>query len=101
LIDAAIRETKEEVGITISKTQISNVDEPLEVIYYNKKKQVHKIVYLYLVNINNLSEIGLETEIGPKKQLQVEEVDWAGFLTAEEIKEKSFHRFLSLVDLIK
>jgi ADP-ribose pyrophosphatase YjhB (NUDIX family) len=100
LIDAAIRETKEEVGITISKTQISNVDKPLEIIYYNKKKQIHKIVYLYLVNINNLSEIGLETEIVPKTQLQLEEVDWAGFLTADEIKEKSFHRFLSLTSLI-
>jgi hypothetical protein len=53
-----------------------------------------------LVAINNLSEIGLETEIVPKKQLQVEEVDWAGFLTADEIKEKSFHRFLTLTDLI-
>ena len=86
--------------IYLSKDKISNPEKPIEVIYYNKKKQVHKIVYLYLVTINNLSEIGLETEIVPTEQLQIEEVDWAGFLAADEIKEKSFHRFLTLTDLI-
>lgn len=101
LIDAAIRETKEEVGITISKNQILNSDSPIEVIYYSKKKTIHKIVYLYTVRINDLSEIGLNSEIIPKTQLQIEEVDWAGFLTVDEIKEKSFHRFLNLIDLIK
>jgi len=101
LIDAAIRETKEEIGITISKKQILNTKEPLEIAYFTKKKAIHKIVYLYIVKINNLSEIGLLSEIVPKTQLQLEEVDWAGFLTADEIQGKSFHRFLSLIDLIK
>lgn len=101
LIDAAIRETKEEIGITITKEQISNLDKPIEVIYYTKKKAIHKIVYLFLVKINSLQEIGLQSEIVPKEQLQVEEVDWAGFLNADEIKDKSFHRFLNLIELIK
>lgn len=101
MIDAAIRETKEEIGIDISYDMILNSDKPLEVIYYNKKKEIHKMVYLYLVKINNLSEIGLQTEIVPLTQLQLEEVDWAGFLNADEIKQKSFHRFLPLIDLIK
>lgn len=101
LIDAAIRETKEEIGITITKEQISNLDKPIEVIYYSKKKAIHKIVYLFLVKITALHEVGLTSEIVPQNQLQMEEVDWAGFLTEEQIKEKSFHRFLNLIELIK
>ena len=100
-IDAAIRETKEEIGISISKNQILNIETPIEVLYFSKKKTIHKIVYLFIVKINDLSEIGLTSEIVPKDQLQIEEVDWAGFLTADEIKEKSFHRFLNLIELIK
>jgi 8-oxo-dGTP pyrophosphatase MutT (NUDIX family) len=101
IIDAAIRETKEEVGIDITLSMISNANTPIEIIYYNKKKEIHKMVYLFLVKINDLSEIGLTSEIVPKTQLQVEEVDWAGFLTVSEIKEKSFHRFLPLIELLE
>lgn len=100
-LQAAIRETKEEVGIDIIKEQIDNLDNPIEIIYYNRKKEIHKIVYLFTVNINTLSEIGLTSEIVPQEQLQMEEVDWAGFLTKEQILEKSFHRFFPLVDLLK
>lgn len=100
IIDAAIRETKEEIGIDISETMISNTNQPIEITYFNKKKEIHKVVYLFLVKINSLSEIGLTEEIVPNSQLQVEEVDWAGFLSKEEITEKSFHRFLPLLDLL-
>lgn len=101
IIDAAIRETKEEIGITILESQISNPNKPIEIIYLNKKKQIHKVVYLFLVKINNLSEIGLTAEIVPTQQLQMEEVDWAGFLNAEQIKTKAFHRFFPLLELIQ
>ena len=99
-IDAAIRETKEEIGINISKEMISNSENPIEVIYYNKNKVIHKKVYLYTVNINSLSEIGLNEEIVPKEQLQLAEVDWAGFLSKTDMEEKCFHRFRSLIDLL-
>lgn len=101
ILEAAIRETKEEVGIDVDIKQIENINNPIEIIYFKKKKKaIHKIVYLYIVRINNLSEIGLETEIVPKKQLQIEEIDWAGFINKEEIADKAFHRFLKLKDLI-
>ena len=101
LLDAAIRETKEEIGITITESMISNLNKPIEINYFSsKKKEIHKKVYLFLVKINKLSEIGIDSEIVPKAQLQKEEVDWAGFLTKEEILEKSFHRFHPLVELL-
>ena len=81
---------------------IKNPDEPIEVIYYKNKKKnfIHKKVFLFKVDIDSLDEIGLETEIIPKTQLQVSEVDWAGFLTKEEILEKCFHRFNFLIDIL-
>lgn len=102
LLDAALRETMEEIGIDVKREMIKDTENPLEVIYYkNKKKNViHKKVYLYLVEINSLNDLNLETEIVPKKQLQTTEVDWAGFLTKEELLEKSFHRFRFLIDLL-
>lgn len=101
-LEAAIREAKEEVGIEVSLNQIENIDNPLEVIYYKRKNKdaIHKIVYLFIVRVNNLSEIGLESEIAPKEQLQIEEVDWAEFLNKEEIADKAFHRFQRLKDLL-
>ena len=32
LIDAAIRETREEIGINITKSMISNIEKPIEVV---------------------------------------------------------------------
>ena len=99
-INAALRETMEEIGVNINLDMISNPNDPIEVIYYTKKKEIHKKVYLYLVDIKSLDEIGLAGEIVPKNQLQLSEVDWAGFMTKEEIELKGFHRFRSLVNML-
>lgn len=101
LLKAAIRETKEEIGINILDTLISNTGSPIEIVYKNKLNRITKIVYIYTVYINNLSEINLTSEIIAKEQLQLEEVDWAGFLSKEEIEIKMFHRFLPLLNLLK
>ena len=90
----------EEIGVNINLDMISNPNDPIEVIYYTKKKEIHKKVYLYLVDIKSLDEIGLAGEIVPKNQLQLSEVDWAGFMTKEEIELKGFHRFRSLVNML-
>lgn len=94
LIDAAIRETYEEVGISIKREQI--VDKFC--VSYKKGRMVHKKVYLFKVNINSLSEIGLDSEVLPKEKIQLEEVDWAGFLTQEESEEKIFWRFKPIIN---
>ena len=39
-------------------------------------------------------------ELVDKSNLQLEEVDWAGFLTADEADEKIFYRFKPILDLI-
>jgi len=97
--EAAIRETFEEVGIVISKDQL--VHDKIIIDYLDKKGNVYKQVYCYPLYINELYEIGLETEKVPKEQLQLKEIDYAKFIVKEEIPNLIFHRFLPLIDLLK
>lgn len=89
--DAAIRETFEEVGIKVSSEQLK--DEPYLIEYQSDKNKVFKKVWLYILEIENLGEIGLLDKVVPKKQLQAEELDWAGFMTLEEAKDRIFWRY--------
>ena len=84
-LDAAIRETREEVGITIPKNLIDKTEHTFTV---STKKYGNKIVYYYIVQISNLSQIRLKDLKVPKKQLQLEEVDWAGFLDYKEATKR-------------
>jgi 8-oxo-dGTP pyrophosphatase MutT (NUDIX family) len=98
--DAAIRELAEETSIVITKDQISNPDDAIIVNYIDKSGVNYKRLYLYTVYIEDISEIGLESEIVPIENLQADELDWCGFLTKEEAKDKIFNRVEHLLDLI-
>ena len=98
--DAAIRELLEETSIVITKEQISNPDDAIIVNYVDKAGINYKRLYLYTVYIEDISEIGLESEIIPIENLQADELDWCGFLTKEEAKDKIFNRVEHLLDLI-
>ena len=98
--DAAIRELMEETSIVITKEQISNPDDAIIVNYVDKAGINYKRLYLYTVYIEDISEIGLESEIIPIENLQADELDWCGFLTKEEAQDKIFNRVEHLLDLI-
>ena len=85
LLEAAIREVKEETGIVVSDHLLAQVknQEPLVV------QNATKVLTTWFIRINDPSEIGMEvTEdyrhvehiIIDKKNLQQEEIDWAGFI---------------------
>jgi 8-oxo-dGTP pyrophosphatase MutT (NUDIX family) len=93
---AAIRETYEETGIKISPSQLNTSPEKVD-IYNKKQKLVGTLVY-YVCRISDLSEIGLESERVPKQQLQLAEVDWAGFIEIEEAYEKITFSQLIVLD---
>lgn len=99
-IDAAIRELREETSIVISKDKITNPDSPIIVDYTYKNGAIYKRLFLYTINIEDISEIGLTSEVVPVKDLQVEEVDWCGFLSKKEAKKLIFHRVSNLLNLI-
>lgn len=90
-IDAAIRECKEEVGITIKKDLL--VKAPVEILYSNAQGSVYKKVILFPLYIKKLSEVSLKSERVPSEQLQTEEVDDAKFMSLEEFKERILPRY--------
>lgn len=81
-MEAAIREFKEETGITILPEMLD--PEPHKVSFYNKKAEETGHMIYYVCRISDLSELGLTSERIPKDQLQLEEIDWGKFVSAEE-----------------
>ena len=106
LLEAAIRETKEETGIDLNKfkklIELKHHQTPWSglIEYKDKKNKIYKKVVYYILEINNLNEIGLKSDIIPKEQLDLEEIDWAGFLNKKEAEKKIFWRFKELLKLI-
>lgn len=85
-ISAAIRETFEEVGIKVPKNLINSTEHTFVVT--SRNQNYNKIVYYYIVQINELSQLGLKDLKIPRSQLQVEEIDWAGFLSYKEATKR-------------
>ena len=96
LIDAAIRECFEETGIRVTREQIVN----RFVVQYKKGRNFFKKVYIYQINIDSLGELELTNEVVDKSQLQLEEVDWAGFVPKQQVEEKIFWRFKPILNEI-
>lgn len=94
LEDCAIRECFEETGIKVSKNDIVNKF----TVDYTKGKKILKKVHLFQINIHSLSDINLKSEIVPKDQLQIEEVDCVGFIQRDQIDEKIFWRFKNILE---
>ena len=99
-INAAIRELKEETSIEITEDRIID-KKPIVILYNDKNGKIYKELYLFKVYINDISEIGLTSEVIPIDKLQIEELDWCGFLTKVEAKYKIFYRVEELLNLIK
>lgn len=90
LIDAAIRETREEVGIKINKDDI--VGGPYFVDYTDKKGKLYKRVYYYVVRPSE--------KIKPGK-LQKAEIDWAGFMTKADAKKRMLGKLRGILKHVK
>lgn len=95
-ISAAIRETYEEVGVKVPKSLINSTEHTFVVTARN---QTHnKIVYYYVVIVKDLAQIGLKDIKIPKSQLQVDEIDWAGFLSYGEASKRIMKSQLALLN---
>lgn len=77
-LDAAIREVKEETGLDISPDKLDPevYDSPM----YKKDGSFKSQMIYYILRIKDLSEIGMDSPTINKKNLQIEEIDWAGFV---------------------
>lgn len=101
LLGTALRETREEVGLQFSYKDIINPNDPL-VVDYKRGNRVYKKVYVFKVHLLDLSPyqniFDMETLNIKSEYLQLEEVDWAGFLSVLGVKDKIFHRFTHLIE---
>ena len=95
-LEAAIRETSEEVGIVVPTSLIDKIER--EIFYYKKEKPWKKISY-FIVRIDDLSEIGLDSETVPKGQLQTSEVDWAGFVSFIDVEKKIIPAMMDIINI--
>jgi 8-oxo-dGTP pyrophosphatase MutT (NUDIX family) len=77
----ALRELKEETNISLTPSQLD--PEIQTVIFYRNGKPNGKLLY-FVCNISSLFEIGLSSPKLSNFDLQLEEVDWAKFVTPEE-----------------
>lgn len=91
-LDAAIRETKEEIGISINSKDIKSG--PHFIDYTDKKDKLYKRVYYYIVK----PQIPITKD---ELKLQKSEIDWAGFLTKEDAEKRIFWRFKEILNNIK
>jgi len=89
IIDAAIRETYEETGIKISRKEILSKN-PDFVDYVGPNGKLFKRVYYFIAK---------PTKPIKKKdiKLQLDEVDWAGFLNKKEAEKRISKRFKKLL----
>lgn len=95
LMDGALRELMEETGIKLSSDQLDPNVEKVD-LFYNQVKN-GQLIY-FICNIASLEEIGLSSLRVPKNQLQLEEVDWAGFVSANEAYPKMTRSQLIILD---
>jgi ADP-ribose pyrophosphatase YjhB (NUDIX family) len=92
LLDAAIRETKEEIGVNIDISDIIS-QYPEEIDYRNGLNTYKKIFYYVVVPSKPI--------LLDKNKLQLEEINWAGFLTKEEAEKRIFWRLRPLLKYLK
>jgi len=95
---AAIRETKEETGMIILPEDI-DMYAAIRIPYASKRTgKLYKEVLVYKAPFVLRQEVALQPNfIVRQSYLQLEEVDWAGFLAPWELVDKIFWRFRKLV----
>jgi len=92
-IQAAIRETGEEVGIIVPIEYINNKEYCVN--YTDNNGNIYKKVYYYIVELDNIPDIL------PKNQLQLCEIDYAAFYCKKEAEQLIFWRFKEILDYLK
>ena len=93
LLTAAIRETREEVGLSIDPNDIKDT-EPRHIDYKDKSGKVYKRVYYFIVRPETtISSDSLE----PDKK----EIDWTGFIIKDKASERIYWRLKPILDEIE
>jgi predicted NUDIX family NTP pyrophosphohydrolase len=95
---AALRETFEETGIRLRVDQLEPTIHSVTV--FSGTKPVGSIHYA-ICRIEDPAEIGLASDRVPKSQLQLDEIDWAGFVEIDEAYAKMAKSQLIILDRVR
>jgi ADP-ribose pyrophosphatase YjhB (NUDIX family) len=85
---SAIRETEEEIGVTVSDNLLKNKN--LYRIVTENDRGIIRIDYYYVVYLNDnlFRKLFKERSNIKKSKLQTKEIDWGGFMTAKQAADK-------------
>jgi len=98
----AMRETEEEIGIKIKKSQVTSGP---YTYMYPANKYGKKDLTFYIVEIDDIKEIGLKKEVIDKSFFKpnsegIVEIDWAGFITFKEARKRASRPMQKLLDML-
>lgn len=102
-LTTALRETKEEIGLDLPR-ELFDENDFKTVEYRNKHNKLTKKVFYYTLFLNKEIEDKYNLHIDDvinKDNLQLEEVDWAGFVPYKDLDDRLFWRFDELKLLLK
>lgn len=92
-LEAAFRETFEEIGLDFSQINIKPIAEGY-IDYQSMLEQVYKRVWYFVIE--------LPDTIDPRDcKLQLDEVDWVGWVGKEEAQKRMFWRLKSVLQYLK
>lgn len=94
-MEAALRETREEVGIVVDPAWVDPT--PHEVPYVDKNGRVRKTVTWFACDVPD----GVLPDKLPQAQLQREEVDHASLFDREGAQKRIFARFLPVLETMR
>jgi ADP-ribose pyrophosphatase YjhB (NUDIX family) len=94
-LEAAIRETHEECGVNVPISMIGTNEHSYSFI--SQRHKFKKIVTYFIVKVDDLSQIGLNSTTIPKGQLQTHEVDRGNFFSYDECLEKTYKSQLNII----
>ena len=92
ILQTAIRETEEEIGIKFDENDINPT--PFKIEYKDKNNKITKNVYYFYVFINSKA-------ILKNIKLQEEEVDFADFYNKIDVEKRIFIKLLSILDILE
>jgi len=90
-LDAALRETKEEVGIDVN---VKDIDPDYHIINYtNSRNSIYKKVIYFIVR----PSIPINID---KAHVDKKEVNWVGFIDKDDAMDRIFWRFAEMMDYL-
>ena len=92
-LDAAIRETREEIGVPIDRARVDPTEH--RVPYVDKRGRTTKIVAWFLVDVADV------VDPLPKSQLQLAEVDHAAFFSADVAAKRILGRLRPILEHLR